>query len=236
MPEEPRRWEAVMSIEFAEKILDGMVDENGHCGDRAMSRRQFEILEECSGVKCTEVNDHAGSWEGDYSFREFWERVYEGNIGKYAVRFREFHHFHGRYTIDSIDLRPRDEYEFELRMRELAKFEGSEWVGDEKQRMDMELTLVRVSGYKRPAYTYGTEWVSIYTLADADGNCIVWKTTSALGVWVPDEGMDSESWVDADPGDKVTMKATVKEHSEWKGIKQTVITRPKVKGVEKRAA
>lgn len=29
---------------FAEKIIDSMVDENDHCGERGLSEKQFDIL------------------------------------------------------------------------------------------------------------------------------------------------------------------------------------------------
>ena len=227
-----------MSIEFAEKILDGMVDENGHCGDRAMSVKQFEAIVYGTNAMKSEGPKDAGGWEGDFGgFRNFWTEDWEGDIGKYHVKLNEYHHFHGRYTVVSIDLRPSDEVEFENRMRELAKFDGSEWVAEPKQRIDLELTLVRDYSYERKTYrsNYYTETAHIYTLADADGNCYVWKTANPMKAerW---EGDDLIEETYAEPGDKVTMRATVKEHGEYRGVKQTVITRPKVKEVEKRAA
>jgi len=44
---------------------------------------------------------------------------------------------------------------------------------------------------------------------------------------------DSEEWTDAEVGDTIEMKATVKEHSEYNGTKQTVITRPKIAAIHK---
>ena len=37
---------------FAEQILDSMVDEDGHCGERGLSPKQFAILSErlCEGA------------------------------------------------------------------------------------------------------------------------------------------------------------------------------------------
>lgn len=36
-----------MSKKFAEKIIDSMVDENGFCGPRGLSVKQFNIISEC---------------------------------------------------------------------------------------------------------------------------------------------------------------------------------------------
>ena len=219
-----------MGIEFAEKMLDSMVDESGHCGERGLSAKQFAILSPYLGEGEWE---YAGGWSGDYSYRHFYSTDYTGNIGKYRVVLNEFDHFNARYTVVSIDLRPKEEYEEELRIKRALRFEGGAWVGEPKSRMDMELELLRIGGYERLAYgRRGTEWVSIYTFADSDGNCIVWKTGSSLELW--DE--DADKYVEAEVGDKVVMKATVKEHGEWKGVKQTVITRPSIKAIEKRVA
>ena len=224
-----------MSIEFAEKIIDGMVDESGHCGERGLSSKQFEaIVYGCSAMECGESRD-AGGWHGDYGHRDFWERDWEGKVGKYNVKLNEYHHFHPRYTVVSIDPRPQEEVEFEAWMRELAKFEHSEWVSEPKRRIDLELVLVRDYSYERPAYTYGYEIAHIYTLANDDGDCFVWKTTGYLDVEWYD---DNDDWhcKSAEPGDRVRVRATVKGHDEYRGVKQTVLTRVKVNDVEKRSA
>ena len=219
-----------MSEEFAEKIIDGMVDENGHCGERGLSWKQFEaIAYGCSRMVPGKERD-AGGWEGDYAFRDFWERDWEGEVGKYHVKLNEYHHFHGRYIVVGIDLRPAEEYERECWLRELGKFENSEWVAEPKKRIDMELVLVRKGGYYREpyAYRYGNlEWVNIYVLADKDGNCIVWKSANLIEMYDEDG-----NWIVAKEGDKVLMKATVKEHGEYKGVKQTVVNRPKISAIE----
>lgn len=217
-----------MSIEFAEKIIDGMVDENGHCGERGMSTKQYRCIQNYM----TEETEHVpcGSWEGFYKDVQFFTWTERGIVGKYAVELEITEHFNLRIVVKDIH----------RWIDEVPTFEGSEWVYEPKQRVDMELTLIRDYAYERAAYTYGMETFHIYTLADADGNCYVWKTTGHLGADVVkevcDDGSEWLDWVPAEPGDKVFMKATVKAHDEYKGIKQTVVTRPKVKEVQKRAA
>lgn len=65
---------------------------------------------------------------------------------------------------------------------------------------------------------YGGYWNSgvtnLHTFKDADGNVFTWKT---------------DKYIEADYGTQVILKGTVKEHSEYKGIKQTVLTRCQVK-------
>jgi hypothetical protein len=140
------------------------------------------------------------------------------------VELEVTHHFNIRAVVKSIH----------RWIDELPTFEDSEWQFQPKQRKDMTLTLIRESRYERMSYSgWGTETVSIYTMADDEGNCFVWKTTSALGMDV--ERDNFIDFVAAEIGDRIDMRATVKEHSEYRGIKQTVIVRPKVNGITKRA-
>lgn len=80
------------------------------------------------------------------------------------------------------------------------------------------------SSYEREAYTYGWETVYIYKFADEDGNMLVWKTTSSLGYW--DENDD---WNVVAPGESIKLRGTVKQHSVYNGVKQTVLNRCIVK-------
>lgn len=223
-----------MSKAFAEQIIDSMVDENGHCGDRALSGKQFMILSDYLHKGETEI---VGGWNGNYKTIDFTSTNYEGNIGKYYVVLNEFWHFNQRYTVKSIDLRDADEYQAEIdaeaKLNALRDFSGSEWVSEPKKRLDLSLTLVNEYEYEGYTYSYYDSATSyIYTLRDDDGNCIVWKTKNPLAMWVEDESGHDE-WVEAEVGDTIQMKATIKEHGEYKGTKQTVVTRPKITEIRK---
>lgn len=223
-----------MSIEFAEKILDGMVDESGRCGERGLSEKQFDCIAQYLEPK--EPESWVG-WAGSRGGREIFQKTdYVGNVGKYRVWLNEFWHFNRRCTVVEIKPRPQDELEAERELERIGKFEHSEWVGEEKQRMELELTLIRDYQYDAIAYGYydRVETAHIYTMADADGNCFIWKTRNPLVAEHEDEdGFIDETY--AEPGDKVALKATVKEHGEYKGTKQTVLTRCKVNDVRKAA-
>lgn len=220
-----------MSKQFAEKIIDSMVDENGHCGERGLSAKQFDILSEC--LDLTKEYD-AGGWSGDYAFISFWGKDYEGNIGKYHVAITELKHFNLRFTVKSIDLRDADEYQAELdaeaKLKAMRDFSGSEWVAEPKKRLGLTLTLVNDYVYEGCSYSYYDSGIRhIYTFRDEDGNCIVWKTQKVIDCY--DE--ESDEWTEAEVGDTIKMKATVKEHGEYKGTRQTVITRPKIAAISK---
>lgn len=226
----PRR-EHIMSKAFAEKIIDSMVDENGHCGERGLSGKQFEIL--AQHLHKGDEQDW-GFWEGNYTTLCFWGIDYEGNIGKYHVVINEHFRFNMGYNVVSIDLRDPEEYQAELdaeaKLKAMRDFSGSEWVAEPKKRLDITLTLVNDYVYEGCSYSYYDDGTRhIYTFRDADGNCFVWKTQKVIDFY--DD--DAEEWTDAEVVDTIQMKATVKEHSEYKGTKQTVITRPKIIAIRK---
>ena len=81
----------------------------------------------------------------------------------------------------------------------------SEWVGKVDERIEFTSTPVCVTSYDTE---FGT--IHIYKMMVGD-DIIIWKTSK----WLDDSA-------------EVTIKATVKEHSEYRGDKQTVITRGKV--------
>lgn len=209
-----------MSKQFAEQVLDTIYAKaiaSGHGSECSISRKQYDIV--------SEYLEAAGV------FPDGTVRCYFGNVGKYSVTLNDLMS-HG-CICSEITLRDEAEVEAERKAEEDAKaqldafkagFEAGSYVGQPKKRIDFVLTLAsqRVfDGY------YGR--TSIYEFADENGNCIVWFTGNVVECY--DE--ESDQWVYAEVGDKVTMRATVKEHSEYKGIKQTVITRPKIAKIAK---
>jgi hypothetical protein len=84
----------------------------------------------------------------------------------------------------------------------------TEWYGSIKDKVSLYVTLKSIRGFDG---VYG--WTSIITFEDAQGHQFLWKTGS---------------YIEAQEGDKVTLKGTIKAHSEYKGIKQTELTRCKV--------
>lgn len=70
---------------------------------------------------------------------------------------------------------------------------------------------------------YGTETMYIHRFK-VDGNTFIWKTSKALGWW-----NNNDEWETPEEGTQVHLKGTIKEHSEYKDEKQTVLTRCKVK-------
>ena len=113
-----------------------------------------------------------------------------------------------------------DSYSMEQRINELkeeayAEFRKnsgelkSEYIGTVGERRDFVCKLVSHFAFDS-AFVYG-DVTHIYRFEDENGNIIIWKT----GNWLDDEQKD------------FSFKATIKEHSEYKGEKQTVVQRPK---------
>lgn len=84
----------------------------------------------------------------------------------------------------------------------------SRHIGQVGGKIELEATFKKTRWYDTQ---FGTTW--IYTFEDEEGNCLVWKTSSSIG---------------AEEGDKVRIKGTVKDHDEYNGVKQTVLTRCKI--------
>ena len=68
-------------------------------------------------------------------------------------------------------------------------------------------------------------WTTIYKFVDENSNTYIWKTSGDL-IAQDEKGYD----VYVPDMEEVTLKATIKEHSEFRGEKQTVLTRCKLIG------
>lgn len=94
--------------------------------------------------------------------------------------------------------------------REAAKA-TSQHVGQPKQRLTFTVTVEHVTYFDRPKFnaSWLKETVYVVIMRDETGNVLVSKGTSFF----------------AEKGDKLTFKATVKEHGERNGEKQTIVQR-----------
>lgn len=94
----------------------------------------------------------------------------------------------------------------------------SEYVGEIGQRMTVEVKEVALVTSWETAY--GTTY--LHKLVDTNGNVLIWYASKIFGHWVEDKN-GAESW---EPyRGQMKIKATIKDHTERDGIKQTVITR-----------
>lgn len=107
------------------------------------------------------------------------------------------------------------------------------YIGEIGKRYEMTLTLKKRFSFP-VTIGWKTEDMYIYSFEDADGNVYIWKTTAIMGMdkEVPIKNGDSRWEYDfVNNGDTAVVKVTVKEHSEYKGTEQTVLSRVAVKSI-----
>ena len=97
----------------------------------------------------------------------------------------------------------------ERKAAEAKKNACSNFVGEIGKRVDLSnLTVKLLTSWETMyGYTY------MYKFTDNNGNIFTWKT----GTWIDTESVSS-----------VNLKATIKAHSEYRGVKQTELTRCKI--------
>ena len=88
----------------------------------------------------------------------------------------------------------------------------SEYIGNIKDKLEIEATLKFWVNFET---MYGLQ--TLYSFVDDQGNIIVWKTAN---------------WLDLEKETRVILRGTVKDHNEYKGEKQTILTRCKVEVVK----
>lgn len=91
----------------------------------------------------------------------------------------------------------------------------SKFVGTVGEKISLEVKYSHTAWFEfKSSYTYRMETTYVHHFETSDGDILIWKTGTYPEI----------------KGDKVTLTGTVKEHSEYKGIKQTVLTRCKIQG------
>jgi hypothetical protein len=101
----------------------------------------------------------------------------------------------------------------EQEINELSEYQGN--IGD---RLEKELTLDKCFSYEIDSYSgYGTQTQYIYLFRDDKGNIYKWKTGNSL--------FNKDTLKCYESGDKLKLKGSIKGHDEYKGVKQTELTR-----------
>lgn len=106
----------------------------------------------------------------------------------------------------------RKQAEEEARIKALKSI--SQHFGKIGERYDLELTYLYSAHFEVQSFTgYGTATMYIHNFKDSDGNVFIWKTSKCPPI---------------EDGQHVTVKGTIKDHSEYQDEKQTVLTRCKI--------
>lgn len=102
--------------------------------------------------------------------------------------------------------------------REAALKARSNYVGTVGEKLTVTVTYEGSPYYERRGFGgYGTERVYIHRFRDADGNLLIWRSACGFPI------------LNANEGETFVVTGAVKEHSEYKDEKQTLILRAKVK-------
>lgn len=94
---------------------------------------------------------------------------------------------------------------------------SSEYVGEIGKRMEFNIAEMKLLS------SWETQFgmTHLYKFITTDGNVLIWFASSTFGDWTK----DGRRWIAFESVSKI--KATVKDHNERDGVKQTIITRCK---------
>lgn len=129
--------------------------------------------------------------------------------------------------LESERIRQQEEAEAQ-RLAEEARIKAekalSNHIGQVGDKIDTTATYIKTAWFEIPSFKgYGTDTMYIHTFK-VGNDTVIWKTTSTLGRW-----NDKDEWESYEEGQEIHIKGTIKEHSEYKGEKQTVLTRCRIK-------
>ena len=111
----------------------------------------------------------------------------------------------------------------------------SQYVGEVGKRITVEIVEHRTVTFESH-FGWQSITMAIHIMKDASGNVFTWKTQNGLGWDVrvdarnhPDPNGDYYMWHGIEKDEHFFITGTVKEHSDYQGEKQTVLTRCKIK-------
>lgn len=128
------------------------------------------------------------------------------------VNNRYFHLKNWGYVVSIVNFYKREMAK--IKEKELNKNNNSNFVGNIKGKIETELIYLN-------CFSYETQWGTshIFKFADDKSNIYIWSTN---------KGLNYSNGFSVNEGDKIRIKGTIKEHKEYKGEKQTYITRCKI--------
>ena len=103
----------------------------------------------------------------------------------------------------------------------------SDYVGTIGQKIQVELTFVN-------QYSFETQWGDshIYKFMDQNGNIFIWKSSKwlekAVSIYSELDEMEYKHFEPIRQAEVVKIRGTIKDHSEYAGAKQTILTRCKI--------
>lgn len=113
------------------------------------------------------------------------------------------------------------------KIAENARKAASAYVGAIGERRDFVCHLEAIRHWENEQFRTTTY---LHILRDAEGHTIKYKGSRLLGGarWIHERGSLDEGYYEVDKAVEIRFKATVSGHEEYKGEKQTIVSRPKV--------
>jgi len=108
-----------------------------------------------------------------------------------------------------------------------ANYKESDYVGNIGDKISVKVKYINT-------YTYDTNFGSsnIHLFMDDNGNIFKWSTSSRLEYTVKDSHSNYSQWYYLDKGATIQLTGKIKDHSEYRNQKQTVLTRCKYEVLE----
>lgn len=109
------------------------------------------------------------------------------------------------------------------------------YIGTIGSKVTSEVKMVNIFEYLDYKFSYYGAPRYIYTMQDDEGNVLVYKS----GAYLTFKTGEKDQWgcpveIGIRRGDKISISGTIKDHSEYKGTKQTVLQRVRVKALIER--
>lgn len=194
--------EAELPAKQSEWLEHNGIDQNGIT--YIFLGNTYEIKEELKALGAK--FDYKFGWHIDHKVENY--QILEFNVMPYLVRDMFEGYDFDRNFISNFDLETIKKAEY----KKQNNVKASEYVGKIKDKLSVEVTLKFWVNFESQ---FGIQ--TLYSFVDNDNNIYVWKTAN---------------WLDLEKETKVILKGTVKDHNEYKGEKQTVLTRCKVEVVK----
>lgn len=170
--------------------------------DAEMESVNFDASEEHHGAKVSSIIEFVKKMEDDSSYVISIKSL--ANSDYFKSKFTGF--------VASMVIcynKEVERREAERKQREDAENNPSKFIGSIGDRLEVDFNEFEIvtswDGF------YGVTWM--YRFVTAEGNILIWK---------------SSKWIDATETKKGHVKFTVKDHTEFRGIKQTEVTRCRI--------
>jgi len=104
----------------------------------------------------------------------------------------------------------------------------SDYIGTPGEKIQLELTYISSASYEFQISAWTSQTNFIHKFLDNSGNIFIWKTAKHIGEFVNGKKWYDRDRIDVNAGYNLKLKGSIKDHSEFRGEKQTILTRCKI--------